>query len=217
MYPRCNDGTLLLPPRLFGSTAYYAVMALYGSAVIDTSMHFDKRAKLTHRYSIADANGAVDLTVPIEKPDKTTGSTWRDIRISGHGQWWHVHLTALQSAYGRTPFFEYYIDDFLPLFTAECAGMTLMDYLTAADAILRRQLHITTAIAHSPAATILDCPLLDLRRRPGELEQMAAAVPYYQLRSARHGGFRPYLSVLDLLFNLGPEACLYIDRAAEKI
>ena len=120
MYPRCNDGTLLLPPRLFGSTAYYAVMALYGSAVIDTSMHFDKRAKLTHRYSIADANGAVDLTVPIEKPDKTTGSTWRDIRISGHGQWWHVHLTALQSAYGRTPFFEYYIDDFLPLFTAEC-------------------------------------------------------------------------------------------------
>lgn len=206
MYPRCNDGTLLLPPRLFGSTAYYAVMALYGSAVIDTSMRFDKRAKLTHRYSIADANGAVDLTVPIEKPERTTGATWRDIRISGHGQWWHVHLTALQSAYGRTPFFEYYIDDFLPLFSAECAGMPLMDYLTAADAILRRQLHITTAISHSPSATILDCPLLDLRRRPEELEQIAAAAPYYQLRSDRHGGFRSYLSVLDLLFNLGPES-----------
>lgn len=206
MYPRCNDGTLVLPPRLFGSTAYYAVMALYGSAVIDTTMHFDKRAKLTHRYSIADANGPVDLTVPIEKPETATGATWRDIRISGHGQWWHVHLTALQSAYGRTPFFEYYIDDFLPLFTAECAGKPLMEYLAAADAILRRQLHITTAIAHSAAATILDCPIIDLRRRPEELEQMAVPVPYYQLRSARHGGFRPYLSVLDLLFNLGPEA-----------
>jgi hypothetical protein len=206
MYPRCNDGTLVLPPRLFGSTAYYAVMALYGSAVIDTTMHFDKRAKLTHRYSIADANGPVDLTVPIEKPETATGATWRDIRISRHGQWWHVHLTALQSAYGRTPFFEYYIDDFLPLFTSECAGKPLMEYLAAADAILRRQLHITTAIAHSPAATILDCPIVDLRRRPEELEQMAVPVPYYQLRSARYGGFRPYLSILDLLFNLGPEA-----------
>ena len=166
MYPRCNDGTLLLPPRLFGSTAYYAVMALYGSAVIDTSMPFHKRAKLTHRYSIADANGAVDLTVPIEKPDKTTGSTWRDIRISGHGQWWHVHLTALQSAYGRTPFFEYYIDDFLPLFTAECAGMTLMDYLTAADAILRRRLHITP-----PATPYLTVPSSICAVAPGSLSR----------------------------------------------
>ena len=40
----------------------------------------------------------------------------RDIRISDHGNWRHLHWNAIESAYNHTPFFEYYKDDFRPFY-----------------------------------------------------------------------------------------------------
>ena len=101
------DKVALLPPQLFGSVAYYAAMAQYRKAVVDTSLRYDKRFKSVHRYSIADARGELRLTVPVSRPEGAflAGNlTWRDVTVSAHGRWWEVHLQALESAYGRTPF-----------------------------------------------------------------------------------------------------------------
>ena len=51
----------------------------------------------------------------------------RDIRISDHGNWRHLHWQALVSAYGETPFFEYYADDIRPFFE-ECRWKYLLDF-----------------------------------------------------------------------------------------
>ncbi len=40
----------------------------------------------------------------------------KDIRISDHGNWRHMHWNAIESAYNSTPFFEYYRDDFYPFY-----------------------------------------------------------------------------------------------------
>ena len=122
--------TIILPPVYFGGIDYYATMAAYGNVIIDRNWRFDKRKKFTHRCTIADTRGELQLTVPIEKPFKSHETTWNNIKVSSHGEWWNVHRVALESAYGRTPFFEFYIDYFLPflkknhlvLFIFGCAG-----------------------------------------------------------------------------------------------
>ena len=104
-----------LPPRYFGNIAYYLAVAAHGGdAYMDGSILFDKRQKAVHRCEIADTRGRVQLTAPVAKPHGIARATWDDVAVSPHGQWWHIHLTTLESAYGRTPFFEFYIDRLRP-------------------------------------------------------------------------------------------------------
>lgn len=198
------DTTVLLPPRLCGAVGYYAVAARYGNAVADYGMRFDKRQKSVHRLDIADTRGQMTLTVPIAKPETTSGARWADIRVSTHGQWWDVHRVALESAYGRTPFFEFYIDRFLPLLAprheGECETVAELD--AAFDLIIRDILGIPAPAAIAPGA-----PVDDFRRHLPEV----ADLPYYQIRAGKLG-FIPGLSILDLIFNLGPESPLHLHR-----
>ncbi|MDE7369108.1 MAG: hypothetical protein K2N08_04950, partial [Muribaculaceae bacterium] len=88
---RFPDSTVILAPSFLGSISRYALIAAFGNAIVDTSTRFDKRLKSTHRTTIADVNGEMKLTLPISKPESLTRATWNDIRISDHGQWWHLH------------------------------------------------------------------------------------------------------------------------------
>ncbi len=210
--PVALQATILLPPRFLGSVDYYAAMAAYSHAVIDTSMPFNKRQKSTHRTRILDANGDAMVTVPIEKPASMSSACWSDITVSAHGAWWNVAVTALRSAYGRTPFFEYYIDEFLPLLSSAAAGRRLMELDADLDRVLRRLLGIETSVSYGMPTDQTDHtdaisgPVEDFRTRPLDFIHEKE---YYQLRASKHG-FQGGLSVVDLLFNLGPEAPLLL-------
>ncbi len=196
--------TLIVSPRYYGSIAYYAAVAAYEHTVVDYGGRVDKRHKYTHRTLIADVNGPLSLTMPLSRPDGThTGQlTWRDMKISSHGDWWNVHRVALESAYGRTPFFEFYIDRFLPVL--QPGVIERYPTLEAVDSLIDtniRQLLGLPMPLETPIGTIVD----HRRDEPAALPSR----PYYQVRASRLG-FIEGLSVLDLLFNLGPEACLWL-------
>ncbi|MDE7451860.1 MAG: WbqC family protein [Paramuribaculum sp.] len=201
-----HDITAALPPQYCGSCSYYAVLASYRRVIIHDGMRYDKRFKSTHRTTIADTRGILDLTVPVAKPEHTSGAQWCDATVSAHGGWWNVHLTALESAYGRTPFFEFYIDDFLPLFREEVCGMPITDFDSEFDRIIRRLLGITTEVVHITDAR-LPQGVADLIK--ADFQALAPIKSYYQMRGNRLG-FIPDLSILDLLFNLGPESPLHL-------
>lgn len=201
--------TVILPPLLCAPASYYAVASARGASAMDWQLRFDKRFKSTHRFSIADTHGRLDLTVPIAKP-QSSRCTWGDIELSDHGRWWDIHRVALESAYGRTPYFEFYIDPLLPMLTE---GVTerfprLRDLSEAWDGWIRQKLLI-------PARS----PLPDAGERPVCLNispDLSVDIPPYRQIRQEQLGFIGGLSVLDLIFNLGPEAVIYIDSLAEK-
>ncbi|MDE7125446.1 MAG: WbqC family protein, partial [Muribaculaceae bacterium] len=180
--------TVALYPRLFGEISYYAGMASYAKAIVNTSARFDKRHKETHRYTIADTRGRLQLTVPIKKPD-ISAATWNDISISDHGNWWQIHRTSLESAYGRTPFFEFYIDRLLPLMQSQGSPDmpdTVGALIRRADSIIREILNIETEITYAD----IDCDSYD------NVSEYPVYPEYYQIRNATLG-FIPNLSILD--------------------
>lgn len=209
-----KESVLLLPPRFLAAVPYYAAMTAFSRVIIDTTMPFNKRTKSTHRTTILDANGEAMVTVPIEKPKSMSQALWSDIIVSAHGSWWNVVVTALQSAYGRTPFFEYYIDDFMPLLSAEAAGKPLMDLDCALDSVLCRLMNMTeTDVYYGNPEKILsknaiECPVVDFRYRNIDFTK---TVDYYQLRALKYG-FQPDMSIVDLLFNMGPESILILRK-----
>ncbi|MDE6266522.1 MAG: WbqC family protein [Muribaculaceae bacterium] len=211
---RYPSHAVLLSPAYAASVDYWAVLCAFGTAVIDNTARFDKRLKSTHRCDIADVNGRMALTIPIEKPVSMTAATWNRISISSHGDWWHQHRVAMESAYGATPFFEFYQPLFEPFWQRDSLQRfpLLTDYDDALTGVIARILDCPAKIIHSvpntdPALTV------DFRARKLPLLD---PVRYYQVRELSLG-FIPRLSVLDLIFNMGPEAPLILKKMTEKL
>lgn len=188
---------------LFGPVAYYAAIAACGSNCVSYEGRYDKRYKALHRYTIVDTRGPLQLTVPVSVPHGTVaGPMMRScVLVSRHGEWWRLHRTALESAYGRTPYFEFVFDRFAPLFTDPGDNTRLTDFVRRADDTVRDFLGLPRSC--------------DAPREPGCTTHTVVPPdtpcghPYYQLR-ARRLGFVPHAGILDLIFNLGPEAPLYL-------
>ena len=101
----------------FGPVSWYAAIANGGGAAISASEDYRKQTE-RNRCRIATANGVQLLTVPVTLPPSAQGGKCpiRQVRISDHGNWRHLHWQALQAAYGMSPFFDYYADDLRPFF-----------------------------------------------------------------------------------------------------
>ena len=95
-------------PLYLAPTPLYAQLYAAQGLLVDADGTFVKQT-FRNRAIIATENGTQTLTIPIVH---NNGQRMRDVRISEHGNWRHLHWNALQSAYRKSPFFDYYADDF---------------------------------------------------------------------------------------------------------
>ena len=200
----------LLTSTYFGPVQWYQKLNQSDCCLIERHDHFVKQT-YRNRCVIATTSGLQALTVPIERYEGAH-CEMRDIRISDHGSWRHLHWNALQSAYGESPFFEFYADDLSPFF--ERRWEFLFDFNTAITRKMCELLDIHPQIAFTEAyASAEEEGVTDFRDviRPKHPLPDDGFRPrrYYQVYEQKHG-FQPNLSILDLLFNEGPEAVLYL-------
>lgn len=195
---------VLLSTTYFGPIQWYQKLYRADEVAIERCESFTKQT-YRNRCIIATSQGTQALTVPVER----TKADMMTIRISDHGNWRHLHWNALQSAYGESPFFEYYEDDLRPFFQPDWEF--LFDYNEA----IRQKM----------------CELLDIQPRvrftddyvreaEGDYREIIRPKnagpdadfqprPYYQVYASKHG-FLPNLSILDLLMNMGPESIFWL-------
>ena len=101
---------VLLSTPYFGPVQWYQKLHRADAVLIEQWESFQKQT-YRNRCLIATTQGIQALTVPVVRNESPL---IKDIRISDHGNWRHLHWNALQSAYGESPFFEYYQDDIRP-------------------------------------------------------------------------------------------------------
>lgn len=214
----------VLSTTYFGPVQWYQKVNRADEVWIEACESFVKQT-YRNRCIIATTNGLQALTIPVSHDE---GRGIRQMRISNHGNWRHLHWNALASAYGESPFFDYYEDDLRPFFEEEWEY--LFDYNLAITRKMLQLLDVRKEIRlterWSPASQSLqertrgeDCgvkesmTVVDYRDaiRPKNPAVDADFIPrrYYQVYEQKHG-FQPNLSILDLLFNMGNEAILYL-------
>lgn len=203
--------TAFAPPIQYFSKLY----AEQGTSVYIEACETYVKQSYRNRCHILSPNGLQALTIPVEH-SKVARSTTRDLRISGHSDWRHLHLQALATAYGPSPFFEYYWDDLHALIIHPYThlwdlNMDLLELLIAwldIDVTLYPTEHFTP-----PSDSSCDWDWrYRIRPRQPIADPTFACPRYYQPFGARHG-FVPDLSILDLIFNMGPEAPLILQRS----
>ena len=204
----------LLTSAYLAPIRYYARLYAAQLVLLETHDHYVKQT-YRNRCLIAGPNGVQALTIPIEKP--TFGkAAMRDIRISDHGNWRHLHWNALQSSYERSPFFDYYADDLRPFYEKRIDF--LLDFNEGLQHTVLELLDLTPTITQTDSyCTTLQEGITDLRetitpKLSWKTDTDFCAVPYYQVFAQKHG-FITDLSIVDLLFNMGPEARLVLKKS----
>ena len=187
-------GGATLPCCYLAPVSHYSAYYRADEVRLEVCDHFTKQT-LRNRCWIDSPNGPLALTIPVMK---TEGKTMmKDIRISDHGNWRHQHWIALESSYRQSPFFEYYADDFAPFY--EKKWEFLVDFNEELMAMVASLLDIEKPVSRT--ATYEGDAFAQLPN--------CEARPYYQVFAQKHG-FLPDLSIVDLLFNQGPEGVLWL-------
>ncbi len=201
------------------ATAYLAPVSYYVQLYAATEgtriEQWEHYVKQTYRNRcvIATAQGPLPLTIPTES-NGGKKCLMRDVRISDHGNWRHLHWNAIESAYRQSPFFEYYADDFRPFYEKK------YDFLLDFNEQLREL--VCNLVGFSPRVELSTEYLREVPAGDTDLRTLIhpkrlciealpdyTPRPYYQVFKERHG-FLPDLSIVDLLFNMGPESLLVI-------
>ncbi len=190
---------------------YYTKLFACRRAYVEGYDHYMKQT-YRNRCVIATADGPLTLSIPTEKPE-TPKCLMKDIRISDHGNWRHLHWTALESAYSNSPFFEYYQDDFRPFY--EKKYPFLYDFNEELRRLVCRLIDLDPEVLPTTDYKQLFAPdETDWRerihpKRDWHEDEAFRPQPYYQV-FREHYGFLPNLSIVDLLFNMGPESLLVL-------
>ncbi|MDR1718710.1 MAG: WbqC family protein [Dysgonamonadaceae bacterium] len=203
-----NDSTVYLSTAYLAPVAYYQALARAMDAMIESHCNYLKQT-YRNRCVIASANGPLTLSIPIRHPQSSQCPT-KDVRISEHGNWRKLHWNAIVSAYQSSPFFEYYEADFAPFYAKRFDF--LFDYNESLRELLCQLLDIHSSIRYTASYKIdFSSHELDLRAEihPKKPDAFFHFKPYYQVFE-RKFGFIPNLSIIDLLFNMGPEAVLFL-------
>ena len=181
---------------------YYTKLLEYDKIYVEQHDHYIKQT-YRNRCTIAGPDGELALSIPTVKPD-TLKCPMKDIRISDHGNWRHLHWNAIESAYNSTPYFEYYKDDFRPFYEKKYEFLLdfneelrrlVCDLLDMQPAVVYTE-HYESEVANDFRETIRP-------KHEGE-DPAFRPEPYYQVFREKFG-FLPNLSIADLLFNMGPE------------
>lgn len=196
-----------LSTAYLGPVQQYCKMYRFSDVYIETQENYLKQT-YRNRCTIAGANGPLSLSVPIVKPD-TPKCLTRDIRISDHGNWRHLHWHAILSAYNMSPFFEYYEEDFAPLY--EKKYDFLLDFNEALRQIICRLLDIQPRVQYTETyrPAVANDFRESIRPRQPLPDPSFSPRPYYQVFKEKYG-FLPNLSIVDLLFNMGPEGIVVL-------
>ena len=198
---------IIIHPTYFPNIVHFVAMVKAKEVCFETDDNFLKQTYRNRAY-IYGANGKLALNIPVIHSQKNR-QKYRDVKIFNDDNWQDIHWKSLLSAYRTSPFFEYYEDELKPLFFQK-ADYILDFNVKCFEAICDcLQLDLNTFKTKTYQKTVDDKnDFRHLVNAKKETDQQLEV--YTQVFSNKHG-FIPNLSILDLLFNEGPNAINYLE------
>lgn len=194
---------VLLSTSYLAPIQYYTKLLNYKQVYIEIHDHFIKQT-YRNRCKIYGANGLLQLSIPVKKDQVKTKV--KDILIDYDTNWQKMHWKSIESAYRSSPFFEFYEDDLKPFYTKKYKY--LFDFNADIQKVILDLLEIVTNIKFTEDFIHADNHQFDDYREKIHPKKQVEdpnfnIQKYNQVFTEKHG-FIENLSIIDLLFNEGP-------------
>jgi hypothetical protein len=191
----------------FGPISFYAELVKYKNIQIEAAENYQKQSHRSRQY-IYGANGELMLNIPVKHGKSSRRLKYKESKVENQFKWQLLHFRSLETSYRTSPYFEFYEADIEPLYNQNYDGLfefNLACFNTNLK-LLGLDLNFSlSSVYHSNYEDIEDKRYLVNAKKPISM----SLKPYHQVFEDKFG-FIENLSILDLLFNLGPESLSYL-------
>ena len=193
---------ILIHPNYFPNIHQFTQIIKANNILFEVSDNYQKQTFRNRTY-IYGANGKLGLFIPVIHTHKYR-ELFKDVKISYDSNWMDLHLKSLQSAYRSSPYFEYFEDDFIKLYSEK--EKFLADFNIKCIRLISSLLDLDLDYKISGEYVEKTNDIIDLRDLSNARKQKTIETPkYIQVFESKHG-YINNLSILDLIFSEGPNS-----------
>ena len=193
---------ILIHPNYFPNIHQFRQIIKANNILFEVSDNYQKQTFRNRTY-IYGANGKLGLFIPVIHTHKNR-ELFKDVKISYESNWMDLHLKSLQSAYRSSPYFEYFEDDFIKLYSEK--EKFIVDFNIKCIKLISNLLDIDLNFKISNEYVEKTNDIIDLRNLSNARKEKKIDTPkYIQVFESKHG-YINNLSILDLIFSEGPNS-----------
>lgn len=209
--------TVLLSTAYLGPIQYYSKLISSDKIVLEKFEHYPKQT-YRNRCIIYSANGALTLSIPICRGNELKIYT-KDVRIDYSMNWQKIHFKAIESAYRCSPFYEYYMDDYVSFYEKKYEFLFDLNleifYKTLENLGIRKEIKETSSYINEMPDDCLDYRYSIHPKKRMLADPYYVSPVYHQVFEPKHG-FIGNLSIIDLIFNTGPDTLNHLKQCVPK-
>tara|TARA_Y100001954_G_C15498470_1_gene448647 strand:- start:33 stop:662 length:630 start_codon:yes stop_codon:yes gene_type:complete len=188
---------IILPSSYLPSSDYFSLILKYNNILIEVNDFYIKQSIRNHTI-ILGPNGDQKLTVPIQRKDKSK-TIFKNLKIS-NDKWKKKQIQSIKTAYGKSPFFIYYIDDIIELINQDSKTLLelnqkIFNYFIK-EFRIKKNIKLTNEYIKNYGEKYID-----FRSKKIDLGTNNS-INYLQTFLSSNNNLKKY-SVIDLLFNQG--------------
>ena len=193
---------ILIHPNYFPNIHQFTQIIKANNILFEVSDNYQKQTFRNRTY-IYGANGKLGLFIPVIHTHKYR-ELFKDVKISYDSNWMDLHLKSLQSAYRSSPYFEYFEDDFIKLYSKK--EKFLADFNIKCIKLISNLLDLDLNFKISNEYVEKTNDIIDLRDLSNaRKEKKIDTAKYIQVFESKHG-YINNLSIIDLIFSEGPNS-----------
>ena len=193
---------ILIHPNYFPNIHQFTQIIKANNILFEVSDNYQKQTFRNRTY-IYGANGKLGLFIPVIHTHKQR-ELFKDVKISYDSNWMDLHLKSLQSAYRSSPYFEYFEDDFIKLYSEK--EKFLADFNIKCIKLISNLLDLDLDYKISGEYVEKTNDIIDLRDLSNARKEKKIDTPkYIQVFESKHG-YINNLSIIDLIFSEGPNS-----------
>ena len=199
---------ILIHPNYFPNIHQFRQIIKANNILFEVSDNYQKQTFRNRTY-IYGANGKLGLFIPVIHTHKNR-ELFKDVKISYESNWMDLHLKSLQSAYRSSPYFEYFEDDFIKLYSEK--EKFLADFNIKCIKLISNLLDLDLDFKISNEYVKKTNDIIDLRDLSNARKEKKIETPkYIQVFESKHG-YLNNLSILDLIFSEGTNSVLLMSN-----
>jgi len=199
-------GKILVSSAYLPPVEYFSLISKADEVLVEKEENYLKQSYRNRCY-IHSAHGPQILSVPVYLGSVHKTLT-KDIRIDYSKRWQQVHSGALKAAYNSSPYFEFYFESFERIFSQN--HIFLLDLNMELTMEILKLLKINSLLSYTADFKPIGSVKNDYRYSISPKKASQYQVKEYIQVFNPGNGFIPNLTILDLIFNTGPESGNYL-------